>query len=177
MIPYLDQPSLTAFGELCHGFLNEHTLTSFATGPIDHVAVKLANTAEYEQFVATIKPESTQLSYTPLNGRRIATAVLRVAVQVGPLGATSLLEIMEPRPEKAGRDYVGLEHIEIVASDLALIRNALIERGLPYEDGENDFHKTVVVKVSPAGQEIKWSNRPLGVLIQHEFEAGLAVRL
>ena len=144
--------------------------------PVDHLALKAEDGRDYEELLRIFSRISTRVYETLINSRRISVAQLKsfVGLRFGDtsLGSTRLLEIMEPRPEKAGQDLVGFEHIELVVPQLEGVRQELMLRGSHFQEGGNDYHQTVVLKINDNGQEVKFTNRPLIAIIEEQIKRG-----
>jgi predicted metalloenzyme YecM len=153
-------------------FLTANELIDLFAPPVDHLAVKLANTEEYESFIEYISIHASAINYIELNNRRIAYAHLIGEIQFGSLGATSYLEIMEPRPEKVGKDKVGFEHIEIINPNLDSIYQRVKAKNLQTEFYDNGFHKAVVLKIDDQGREIKFTDKPIKDVLMLEESQG-----
>lgn len=156
-------------------FMREHGVVDLLRGSVDHVAFKAADYAHYSAIVGGIVSKSRLSSFTRMDGRQIATIELVAPISLGELGETYFLEIMEPKPEKVGRDLVGFEHIEIYNPDFEGIMRALRESGVNFEDGGNDYHKTIVLKINEKGQEVKFTNGRLGEIVKRQTKDGISV--
>jgi hypothetical protein len=85
---------------------------------------------------------------------------------VGDLGEVSWLEIMEPRPEKVGKDFVGLEHIEFYYPDFDEVREALDKYKVSYTQQNNPGHDWINIVLGEAGQEFKLNSRLLSDVVE-----------
>src|SRR5687768_4003650 len=66
--------------------------------PIDHLAIKAYGTTDYELYLNSVIPDSeSPVTYTPMDNRRIATALLKKPVSFSSFGETNVLEIIEPK--------------------------------------------------------------------------------
>jgi predicted metalloenzyme YecM len=140
----------------------------------DHVAVKGADAAGFEALVEHFRPLSERISCVDMSGRRLATAQLKQPVIVGTLGAVSWVEIMEPRPEKVGKDVVGFEHMEFLFPDFSAVQAILDEKHIAYEMESNPGHSWVNIKLNERGQELKLNDRLLGDAVTEEIQSGKA---
>ena len=138
----------------------------------DHLAVKGADTKGFEELIAQFRPLSEQLSCIDMDGRRLATAKLKEDIPVGKFGLVSWLEIMEPRPEKVGKDVVGLEHMEFYYPDFAKAIKVLKDRGINYTMQENPGHAWINIVLNKQGQELKLNNQTLGYIVTKELATG-----
>lgn len=160
-------------------FFRQNQLLDLLKGPVDHLAIKSANSQQFEIFLDSLKSFSESLSYVNLNNRRLATAILKNRYKFGDLGSSKILELMEPRPEKANRDFVGFEHIELRVSDSKLksIVTQLKKSNLLLEFQHNPAHDAAVVRINNSGQEVKFSNKNLQEIIHHELTSGKSVKI
>src|SRR5258706_9885739 len=94
------------------GFITKNDLPKEWFVKPDHVAFKGAHTKDFERLIAYFKLLATQVSCIDMDGRSLVTAKLTTPVNVGQFGSVQWVEIMEPRPEKVGKDVVGFEHME-----------------------------------------------------------------
>lgn len=157
------------------GERKNYSIEELLAPPVDHVAVKARDSVHYSEIVGGFLPKTTLASFTRMDGRQIATLELSSPIYLDELGETLFVEIMEPKPEKVGRDLVGLEHIEIYNPDLEGVMRVLDEKGVTYEDGGNLYHRTVVVKINEKGQEVKFTNGRLGEIVRRQTEDGIGV--
>jgi predicted metalloenzyme YecM len=140
----------------------------------DHVAVKGGDAADFEALLGVFRPLAKQMTCIDMDGRRLATAWLKEPVAVGDFGTLEWIEIMEPRPEKVGKDVVGFEHMEFYFPDFEAIRAALDAKHVEYEMEQNPGHQWVNIVINAAGQELKLNNRTLGDVIAEELKSGTA---
>lgn len=168
----LQQAAETYTNELSH-FLHSYNLGRFITGQVDHMAIKMADTRAYEDYLQKIESLCISLEYMNEGGRRLATALLNQSILFGDYGSTALLEIMEPRPQKIGNDLVGFEHTEFYYPNLKEVKDFLDKRGVVYEDYANPFHAAVACRVNPQNQEVKFTNAPLADSLRRERDGGL----
>lgn len=138
----------------------------------DHVAVKGADRADYERWVELFKPQSEQISAIDMQGRTVAVAKLVGPLTVGRFGQVSLVEIMEPKPERVGRDIVGLEHMEFHYPHLTEVQDYLSGKAVAWAMQNNDSHAWVNVRINKQGQELKLNDRPLAEIIPEELRSG-----
>lgn len=135
-------------------------------GPIDHLAYKTADTGHFDYCLSCLEPICVRSHFVTMDNRKLATLELYKPINCEGLGETKLLELMEPRPEKVGKDFIGLEHAEIYHRNLAKIQKELEAQGVNYQVQKNPSHRTIVFPISRAGQEIKFTDRPLGEIIK-----------
>lgn len=150
---------------------NSHRMTELLVPPVDHFAVKLADTSQYERYLDTVLSLAEEVSYTNMNNRRIACALLKQPISFGDLGEAHILEIMEPKPEKANQGFAGLEHIELYRPELSKVQRLLDAAKLPSLFYENPFHRATVLKLGN-GQEIKFTDTKMLDVIAQEARHG-----
>jgi hypothetical protein len=139
--------------------------------------VKLKGPDAYEDFLSEITLSANSIEYIKINDRRIATAILNYKIQVGTLGQTSYLEIMEPRPEKVGKDKVGVDHIEIVNEDIDTVEQELKQKKIEYSRTNNGHHEAIILIIDKLGHEIKITNKSIEQVLQEESQQGLLVKI
>lgn len=141
----------------------------------DHLAVKCLDAEHFDAIVQRWLPDAYEASYIELDGRRLASVHLGGKLALSKsLGSVEWLEVMEPRPEKAGLDTVGIDHVEYVFPDFAAAMAALETRNIPYELQSNPNHKWLNIPINPRGQELKLNNRPLADMVSQGLEDGEA---
>jgi hypothetical protein len=112
-----------------------------------------------------------------MNNRRISLATLNSPFDFKQLGTTQYLEIMEPKPEKAGQGLTGMEHIEIYAQNLNLVKVNVDAANIDYKYAENPSHKAIVIQINKEGQEVKFTDRHLSDIVKEEIDKGKATIL
>jgi predicted metalloenzyme YecM len=140
----------------------------------DHVAVKCADARHFETTAQAWLPRARQASYVELNGRRLASFELAEPIVVGELGSVMWLEVMEPRPERVGNDFVGLEHSEFLFPDFVAAEQVLRAKAVPYEPQSNPNHSWLNIALNAEGQELKLNNRLLAETVASEEREGRA---
>lgn len=158
------------------GYIKALGLENLLAAPIDHLAIKLKDGDDYDRFVLEIEPDVDKLFYTIIGNRRLGGAVLKQQIHFGELGATDQVEIMEPKPGKAGKDFVGFEHIELLHKDLRLLAKQLKDQKIEFED-RRDSCGSLILRINDKGQEIKFRTQPLHEKALEEYEEGTAIRL
>ena len=138
----------------------------------DHIAVKCSNSIDFEDTLDWYKDKSAQLSLVEMDGRRLAAAKMFSSITIASLGSVEWVEIMEPRPEKIGRDVVGFEHMEFYYPDFEAIKDILKDRRIKFEMQKNPGHAWINVVLNSAGQEVKFNDKPLSEVVAHEIETG-----
>lgn len=142
--------------------------------PLDHVAIKLIDGNDYEQTMAIFRPLAQAGGVAHLNERRIATLELTQTFDFGSFGQTRWLEIMEPRPAKVGKDFVGFEHIELIIKDEAALKRRFAQHNLHPEICQNAHHTAYAFKINESGQEVKFTSNPLAQVVEDELRSGTA---
>lgn len=181
---YLTIVRIMAFADKVQRFRNQHELHDLFQGGIDHLAVKLSDSEEYEQFLAEALPHCHSGTEAALDSRRIATVHLEESIVLRAsdgevVGEAAYLEIMEPKPHKAGKDLTGIDHCEVNIRSFTETRQLFADKGVPANQGEGEdvYEHTVVVRIDDSGQEIKFSDEPLSQLIVKELEQGVSKKL
>ncbi len=137
----------------------------------DHVAIKCADSEHFDTVLEDFKADAEQISFIEMSDRRLATVSLISSISVASLGEVSLVEVMEPKPEKVGRDIVGFEHMEFYYPDFEEVREVLRSRNHPFEMQGNAGHAWVNVIINQQGQELKLNDLTLAETIAHETQA------
>lgn len=157
-------------------FIRAHELPKEWFAAPDHLAIKCFDAADYESERNIWRPLTIQgkISEIVMNNRRLGTAELAAAVSVGMLGKVTWIEIMEPRPEKVGKDVVGLEHMEFCYPNFAEVTAHLDKQGIEYKMEENPGHAWVNIVLNKYGQELKINNRTLADVVPQELADGIS---
>lgn len=145
----------------------------------DHIAFKAANTSHFDALIKQIRkgslgPGVDEIVRTNMDGRRIDVAFLAGPLVVGDLWEVNLVEIMEPRPEKAGKDKVGLDHMEFFHLSLGLIEKHFLDRGVIPNFEPKPYHNTLCVQFGTSNRELKFTDNPLREVIKAELAADVA---
>ncbi len=138
----------------------------------DHLAVKCADAADYEQTVQVWLPRAKSLSYISLNNRRLASVELLEPIAVGSNGQVVWVEIMQPRPEKEGKDPVGIDHMEFLFPDFVAVTTVLQAKNIPVEQDENPQHKWLSIMAN--GHEFKLNDQVLAKVVAANLASGVA---
>lgn len=162
------------FAEALEAFIAKYELPQAWFKVPDHLAVKCADGLDYVFRMEELMPDSKQTSEIVMDERRLATLNLTSPVQVGNLGKVSWLEVMEPRPEKVGKDVVGLEHMEFYYPDFDEVTALLEKYGIEYKLETNPGHSWVNIVLNEAGQELKLNDKLLGDTVNEEIEQGIS---
>ena len=167
----LQQQAIEYTESLAQFLQNYPTLKSVILGhPIDHLAIKAYATEDYDQFIESIKAfVLTPFTFTPMDNRRIATAILKEPIQFLPFGQTEVLEIIEPKPEKAKKTAARFDHIEIFNPDFPTIEKILVKQSISFSRYQNSKHKALMIVINEKGQEIKFTNSNLKQIVAEEI--------
>lgn len=169
------QTLLLAYSEEAKLFFYSYGLANLVLDlPIDHVAIKALNREIYEQCVQLYLPLTQRLSYAVINERHLATTVLLKPLDAGTFGKVSLLEIMEPRPGAIATTYDLIDHIELLAPNLELIKQALVDGEVEFKIESNDNHTSIVIEINEWGQEVKFTDRSIGKVADEGLNSGSA---
>ncbi len=87
---------------------------------------------------------------------------------------------MQPRPEKVGQGFIGLEHLEGIPEDLNKIPSQLQKKRAFLNDyiQKNSSHKAIVIPFSSNTsrcQEFKFTNRALLDITNEQLKTGQTV--
>jgi predicted metalloenzyme YecM len=167
---FLEQ--MDAYAAELEAFVEYHGLPEQWFVRPDHVAVKCADRMDYEDTMLEFKPDAEQRSQIKMDGRYLGTVKLLSSIAVGNFGEVAWIEVMEPRPEKVGKDIMGFEHMEFLYPDFASIRTKLDDKNIPYEMQQNSGHRWVNIVINDMGQELKLNDRTLGAIVVDELEQG-----
>jgi predicted metalloenzyme YecM len=165
---------LQAYALSLQEFIQEHNLPAEWFAITDHIALKCADAAQFETTAQAWLPLAKQASYVVLNNRRLASFELKEPIAIGALGAVQWLEVMEPRPERAGSDFVGLEHSEFLFPDFAAAEQVLESRDVTYTPQSNPSHRWLNIVINPVGQELKLNSRLLAETVAANIRDGEA---
>lgn len=166
------ESELEAYGEELEEFIDMFWLPQGWFGAPDHVAIKCADRSDFERTIRTFEDDAEQISAIDMDGRTLAAVRLASSVAVGSLGDVSWIEVMEPRPEKVGKDVVGLEHMEFTFPDFGLVRDLLSERNIPHEMQSNPSHRWINIVLNELRQELKLNDKPLSEIVEEELASG-----
>lgn len=167
------EQAIADYAESLRAFVDEHELPSDWFKVPDHIAIKGANAADFEAIMNSFKPLANQLSYIEMDGRRLGTAQIISPITIGTFGSVSWVEIMEPRPEKVGKDVVGMEHMEFYYPHFDEVKAALTERNIPFEQQQNPGHAWINIVINNSGQELKINDRLLADAVTEEIQKGI----
>lgn len=169
------------FAAAASEYIAQHSLPSEWFVEPDHIAIKCRDGEHFLETMDEFRVVSRAITYIHKSERRLGTAMLLSGISIGRLGKVDIVEIMEPKPEKVGRDIVGVEHMEFFYPDFtaaqAFLQMQATERGqeVPHElDLSNSVHQTLVLPFAD-GYEIKLNNRTLADIIPEEFANGEAI--
>jgi predicted metalloenzyme YecM len=168
------QEEIGQYAQVLQAFIEEHELPLEWFRVPDHVAIKCSDAYHYEHTVEELLPDAAQTSQVELDGRRLAAIKLTSPFSIGELTRVEWVEVMEPRPEKAGKDMVGVEHAEFFYPDFDEISEVLDENGVAYSFQQNPGHAWVNIVLNEQGQELKLNNRLLADVVEEELADGTA---
>jgi len=166
---------LAVYAEAIETFRLEYELPNEWFARPDHVAIKCADSTDYDSMVGEWLPSATHCYYVHLNNRRLGTAKLLSPIAIGNLGTVQWLEIMEPRPEKVGIDPVGVDHMEFDFVGFNAAEEILNAKGVSYERQKNPNQEWLSIMAH--GHEFKLSSKPLDDIIAAELASGAATVL
>ncbi len=164
----------TDYANKLRAFINKFHLPNVWFDEPDHIAFKARDSYGYERLLKGFVPMSESVSYVEMDGRRLAAAKLTAPLAIGTFSSVSWVEIMEPRPEKVGKGFVGLEHMEFWHADFDKVRNNLDDARIPYTLQSNPGHAWINIVLNEAGQELKINDRPLEFIVAEEIRNGEA---
>lgn len=141
----------------CHKSLLIH-LTNC---PLDHIAIKGRDKDHFEKYLKALVPVALRINLVEMERRRIATVILERPIPSLLFGQTNCLEVIEPKPEKTGRGFVGLEHIELYCPNLGAMAKLLKQENVTFKFQASPAHQTLVVLITSDGRELKFTNRSL----------------
>ncbi len=162
----------TEFSSSLEDFLTKHPEITplIENKPVDHLAIKSHYSKDYEEYIKTIKSHVQKpFLYTHMDQRRIAAAKLTDSINFSPFGFSNMIEIIEPKPEKAKTTDARFDHIEFLNPDLETIEHILSKHLIPFTRYQNPKHKALVVVINDKGQEIKFTDSRLKDIVLQEF--------
>ena len=166
------EAEIDAFARCLQDFIDKYELPNKWFALADHIAIKCADADDYEYKIQDIIMDATQGSEIDLDGRRLAALQLTSPQEIKDLGQVSWLEIMEPRPEKIGKDIVGIEHIEFYYPTFDEITEVLEGAGVAYRKQANPGHEWISIVLNQQGHELKLNNRLLQDIVAEELQDG-----
>ena len=165
--------ALEEFSNQLLGFMKHSGLEDVSLLNLDHLAIKVATSAEYEVVLAEAKKLcSAPIEYIRLNERRIAMAHFDQPFHLPGIGSVHLLEIMEPRADRR-IGFRQIDHFEVVANNYNTLREHLTDLGIAHHIQDNGHHQTLSMAVNRLGQEIKFSNIPIREVLDAQRKEGL----
>lgn len=173
---YISENILLEYEKVLSDWLNKYNMNNFF-GTADHFAIKTKNekdfeelVSEFEQYCVDSKDNTPGLSVRKMHGRRIAVALLSEPISFMN-NKIDCIEIMQPRPEAEGADIVGLDHLEIINSNLKEIENSLKTQSANYYIDETNPYKEIVVSfVNEKKVRIKFTNRTLEEIVPEQIK-------
>lgn len=162
------------YGQDLAGFTRTRNLPGVWFMIPDHLAVKASGATDFERIINyAVMPVSEWVTYVEMDDRRIAAAKLLSPLALSTMGSVSWLEVMEPRPEKAGNDVVGVDHAEFFYPNFDDVRATLGPKDIRVKHEGNDEHDWLTVKLNNRGQEVKLSDGMLADIVQRQHLAGV----
>lgn len=161
-----------AYGEALRDFVDQYSLPEEWFVRPDHIAFKCRNADHFDEVLMQATDDADQLSFVAVDGRRLASAHLEQPMYVESFGSVEWLEIMQPRPERQGKDLVGLEHMEFYWPDFESAEEVLRDRGVSFELQHNDKQQWMSIIIDGFGHELKLCNRTLGDIVSEELANG-----
>ena len=165
-------PGLEKYLEELEDFVDRYSLPAEWFEVPDHVAVKCADAADYEAAVESFRPVAEQITEMKMSGRRLGSVKLLKGLAVASFGEVLWVELMEPRPEKLGKDVVGLEHMEFYFPDFETISDVLEQRSIYHKVQSNPGHRWVNIVINDKGQEFKLNDLTLADVVEDELKEG-----
>ncbi len=157
-------------------YLDVKGLRDLVPYKIDHIAVKLSDTSEYENFINDNLAFFASANYIQMNNRRITTVRLKNAIETTSFGSVFYLEIMEPKPEKVGTFKSGLDHAEIWVPNFDELEKEFGLRDLEFVRSDNGHHRTLIFKMNDLW-EVKFTDKTIEDTVKDEIESGLITSL
>ncbi len=148
------------YAELTQFIKTNPTIEPFLSKPVDHIAVKAYGPKDLDLFVKSLKPHINKLNVAIINNRKLVSVNLKEPLAFGP-DMVAWIEAMQPKLGKEGQFQAVLEHSEFYYPDFEEVIRVLKSSQISYTLGQNDFHKTLVMKLNKVGQEVKITDRPL----------------
>jgi hypothetical protein len=139
----------------------------------DHVAYKAFNTPGFEQFLGQVRAEELEedIVIAEMDGRRIATAFLAGSLALGSFGEVTVLEIMEPKPEKVGQNRAGLDHVEFYYPDFGNLQKILTRGQVNFSRTSiNSSHNFIGVRFGEESHELKFTDKRLADIVKQKNE-------
>lgn len=169
---------LETYFDSLQGLINDNDLPFIWFVEPDHVAIKVADAANYEQMLLRLEPMSNDIYATPREERLLGTARLLGKYALGMSwlqGSTPInwVEIMEPRPEEVARDDNYLDHVEFYYPNLTKIQDFLDVDINPFPKA-NENHSWIELPVNLNGQRVMFSDRRLSSIIGEQVADGRA---
>jgi len=174
---YLEQ--IDQYAKELENFVSVHNLPEAWFAQPDHVAIKCADGMDYEDTMEEFKDEAEQRTWVKMHGRRLGSVKLISSLALGNFGDVSWVEVMEPRPEKVGKDVVGFDHAEFHYPHFKPIIMTFNLRKIKYSiPDDNPEHGAVVVVINEdTGHELKLNDKTLADIVAHELKEGKATIL
>lgn len=172
MKSYLDQ--MDHYVRELENFIEAHNLPETWFAQPDHIAIKCADDMDYEDTMQEFKDDAEQMTEVRMHGRRLGTVKLISGVALGNFGDVRWIEVMEPRPEKIGKDIIGFDHTEFYVPGFKGILMTFNHRGIHYVmPTDNPEHKSINVIINKVtDHELKFTDRSLADIVTSELRDG-----
>lgn len=168
------EEDIEEYAQALRNFIEKYELPEIWFGISDHLALKCADGEEYDYVLQELLPDTTQISEVSLDGRRLAALYLTADQAVGTVGKVRWIEVMEPRPEKIGKDLTGIEHMEFYYPDFSEIGQILASKGIDFSEQSNPGHAWINIVINNQRQELKLNNKLLADMVHDELQTGVA---
>lgn len=159
------------YGERLANFIEHYALPEEWFAVPDHIAIKCATRTEFERQIEELRAYTTEpIKGKDMHGRTLGTVVLADAISIGSFGAVNIVEVMEPRPEKANAETTRFEHAEFYFPDFAGVVPLLNESGISHDmSDDNPMHRCIEeIIISDELFELKLNDRQLGDIVGEE---------
>lgn len=167
------EPAIETYANQLEEFVDLYALPDEWFQRPDHVAIKCADARDYDATIKVLKSDAEYIGEVKMNGRRLASIKLIGCIGFRSFGKIYWVEVMEPRPEKIGKDIVGLEHAEFFYPDFEEVKEVLGSLDVSYEMQSNPNHQWINIGINKRGQELKLNDKPLAEITLEEARAGL----
>ncbi len=163
------------YGQRLAAFVEHYRLPEEWFGMPDHIAVKCSDRADFDEQIELLRPfTDVSIMGKDMHGRTLGTVELAASIMVGSFGEVNIIEVMEPRPEKAGVGLIGFEHMEFTYDEFAGATYVLGKRGIEFNlPDDNPAHQCIdEIIICDEGFELKLNDRPLVDIIKEETSKG-----
>lgn len=140
----------------------------------DHAAIKVADASDFDTKLHALKPFAEQVAFTEMDWRFLAAAQLLVPLSLMPHRYVDWIEILEPKPEEVGKDFVGLKYGEFYFGNFGLAERKLRSRKITFDHRSDDSHRWLSIVINEHGQELRLTDTKLVETVSEELESGTA---